>query len=766
MTRDEFRRHVETELQTMSAKNVRRFARLCAIRALPFLGAIRDFVYWPEESRQIHLQNIFYAIDIIGDSIVFDAFYTNDAAYDAYDAADAANVYDTFADADASYAAADAAYAAANAAYAAANAYAAADAANAALRVNKNFRDIILDDLLAIKNYELHTVKHDVNIYGEIWTNFQKSLISIGCEYWAKLYQNIFDNQFQIDEDSLKQRLNVPSSIRAEGAAAVAYYLEGIAEYGKKGMNEVRIILLGDKGAGKTSLARKLLDPEADLPNVEDSTQGVDVSEWEIHGDLRAHIWDFAGHVVTHTAHRFFLAESCVYVIVYNGREEKVQNRSEIEYWVSQIQNYGGNSPVYILINEFDSNPIDIGERGLQRKYPFIKKVIRMSLKKDIKAIRNFRTQLEQLIGDDTPLNKAIPASWFAVKERLTELFKIQNKEHITLEDFQKIANESGISKDIEKMREALHALGICLHYDDIDEINTFVLSPTWITYGIYKIIDWLSRNGKQGTQARGLLRKKDLKTIFMQKEDKKRYPESKHDFLIKLMLKYELAYPVKDKPDAYILPLALPKDTLRPGIEKSFTLKKGGLLLRYTVEGALPPDTITRFIVRHHKSIASEGNKQIVWRYGVFLLGNSEPGNTNDKALIVEDGLTIWVAVKGDNAKKFLKSIRTSLNNIFSEYKSNDPTLEYAVDDDIYLTENVIWSIGDNPYYDGRTGREFFMKEVIDGYGLEEHPLKRLDADNPQKPEVEKPPWPLISKVGLIFGIVGAIATVISVVR
>ena len=106
---------------------------------------------------------------------------------------------------------------------------------------------------------------------------------------------------------------------------------------------------------------------------------------------IYAPIYGILQDILPHTAHRFFLAESCVYVIVYNGREEKVQNRSEIEYWVNQIVNYGGNSPVYILINEFDSNPIDIGELGLQGKYPFIKKVIRMSLKiENIKSIHGY----------------------------------------------------------------------------------------------------------------------------------------------------------------------------------------------------------------------------------------------------------------------------------------------------------------------------------------------------------------------------------------
>jgi len=761
MTREEFREYVRAELQTLPIEDVRRFARLCAIRALPFLSVERGFVYWPEESRQIHLQSIFYAIDIIGDSIVFgtaiNALANANAAIDANTAATNAALDTNAATNAAAFAANTAAFAAnanANVTYAtsaASNAAANVTYAAYATQIDKNFRDIITNDLMSIKHNKLHTIEHDVSIYGEIWTDFQDSLHSVGCGYWVELYQNIFDSQFQIDEVALRQRLEVPESIRAEGAAAVAYYLESMAEQGEKGMNEVRIILLGDKGAGKTSLSRKLRDPEAELPDVKDSTQGVDVNEWILHDDLRAHIWDFAGHFATHTAHRFFLAESCVYVVVYNGREEKVRDRSEIEYWINQIVNYGGNSPVYILINEFDSNPINIDEYGLQDKYPFIRKVIRMSLANDTNAINDFRNQLEQLIGDDTPLNKAIPVSWFKIKEELANQFKTQNKEHITVDDFQKIAKKSKIKKDIEKVRGALHALGICLYYGDIEGINTYVLNPTWITYGIYKIIDWMSKNGKQGIQAKGMLRKHDLESIFVQ--DAERYPEDKYDFLIGLMLKYELAYPVKDKPDAYILPLALPLATPKPQMEKAFVLKEGSLLFRYVVTGALPPDTITRFIVRHHKNIASEKGKQIVWRYGVFLLGNSN--DVDDVALIVEDGLTIRVAVKGPKAKQFAEYIKSTLGYIFSKYKSDDPTLEYAVADDTYLAEDVILSFSDSIYYDSRTRKEIPMRDTIERHGLE-HPKR--------EPKTEEEPtwWRIVVKIAVVIGLIAAIATII----
>ena len=41
-----------------------KFAWLCAVRALPFLSAKRNFDYWKEETKQEHLFAVFNAVDI------------------------------------------------------------------------------------------------------------------------------------------------------------------------------------------------------------------------------------------------------------------------------------------------------------------------------------------------------------------------------------------------------------------------------------------------------------------------------------------------------------------------------------------------------------------------------------------------------------------------------------------------------------------------------------------------------------------------------
>ena len=165
----------------------------------------------------------------------------------------------------------------------------------------------------------------------------------------------------------------MPDEIKEEGAAAVGLYLEGLGDDVER-LNETRIIILGEKGAGKTSIARKLVNISAKMPKEEESTEGVETTLWSFkdkdgQNDINVHIWDFAGHSITHSAHRCFMSARCLYIYVYNGRIERDNNPT---YWLEQIRIHGGDSPVLFLINKKDGRRVDIAEKEYKRNYPSI----------------------------------------------------------------------------------------------------------------------------------------------------------------------------------------------------------------------------------------------------------------------------------------------------------------------------------------------------------------------------------------------------------
>lgn len=675
-TTENFKEKIRKEIEHFTPKQAVLFAWLCAIRALPFIGSSGKLNFKHEPKQSKHLYNILYALDITATCVVTTALNTTTAAVTAHDA--------VFSNA---YIAANAATSfAANAIFATYTAIRTADAvsdtaytpdvianttASTASNANKAFQSsnndtlnmIIFDDIAKIIA-GASDFNNDVSIYGDVWDNFQNALRDIGCEYWGQLYTRIFENHFKLDEAELLRRVNVPAEIREKGAADVANYLSQLESQGSKRLNEARIIILGEKGAGKTCLARRLLDLDAPMTVDDESTEGVDTTVWKIAdntGDssINVHIWDFAGHVVTHAAHRCFLSERCLYIIVYDGRTE---NRNDLNYWLDHVKNYGNDAPVKILVNTRDGNKPDIPVNTLRQKYPFIVDFTYLSIA-DNQTLEMFRKETAEYIQNNPSWNNLlIPTGYFAVKEDIEKYFQ-QNKEKDSIEFFAKeffdsIAENNKISDDdFDSLLTALHELGICLWYSDLAEFNTMVLNPSWITHGIYRLINWASNNDKHTISI------SDSKTIF--EDEQQRYPDDKLHFIFSLMRKYELAYSSESE-NSITIPFLLKED--RPATLPEFPVDNS-LMIRYEAEQKLPPNTVARFIVRHYRNCVE------VWRYGAVLTCGKDT-----VALVVEDERKVTVSVKGSDKSKFIIELRETLSNIFADYKSNKPELLYKL--------------------------------------------------------------------------------------
>ena len=76
---------------------------------------------------------------------------------------------------------------------------------------------------------------------------------------------------------------------------------------------EAKFLIVGEGGAGKTSLANKIKDETYQLKSDEKSTEGIDVIQWKFPLDngkkFRVNIWDFGGQEIYHQTHQFFLTE-------------------------------------------------------------------------------------------------------------------------------------------------------------------------------------------------------------------------------------------------------------------------------------------------------------------------------------------------------------------------------------------------------------------------------------------------------------------------
>ncbi len=724
-----FRKQVQQELESLSTKEQVAFAWRCAVRALPFLGYKGYFNFWEVQDLQKHLYSVFYALDSVADTA---AYADTAAAAAAYaDAAAAAAAYAAYAYAYAAYAAAAAAYAAYADAYAAyADAYAAyaaaayADASVYAIypvayaaEKSIDLEPVILQDIADVKAGKNPEIS--IATYGTVWDNFQQALDDADCAYWGRLYQTLFEQNFEYDREKLQQRMSLPKELRHDAARAAAF-LEEMDREGAVHLNESRILILGDKGVGKTCMARRLLDPEAPMTTPEESTAGVDTLLWELRADtLKVRIWDFAGHTVTHAAHQFFLSERCLYLIVYDGRTDA---RNRLEYWLNQMRTYGGNSQVFILINEKDQHGVKIPVNYLKERYPMIVGFYAFNLKQDKQELEKFRKDITDYIKNTASWkNQEIPLSYYKVKEALEKRFSPQDtgqgEEYINKATFLALAKAHKV-KDPERLLGDLHALGVSLWYREMEEYETLILNPEWISYGVYQIINWVN------TTKQYSLTLAEFSEVF--KDNILRYPRAQHRFLFDLMKHYELAFEAEG--GALIIPHLLEED--QPEHLPIFHIGDS-LMLRYEVDQPLPPDTISRFIVRHSEQIKKQG-QPLVWHYGVVL----EDGK-GSLAMVRELDRSIEVSVKGQRKTVFLSTLRTTLNAIFERYIKLEPALKYRVSrfgeisgqvatkDDLWLTGQHIWSHHQNnrAYFDGLTGQDIPLDNFVKVYDISHVP-------------------------------------------
>jgi hypothetical protein len=100
---------------------------------------------------------------------------------------------------------------------------------------------------------------------------------------------------------------------------------------------EAKLLVLGEGGAGKTSLAKKIANEAYTLQD-EDTTQGIDVIQWQFElqngQDFRANVWDFGGQEIYHQTHQFFLTEHSLYLLLADTRKEN----TDFYYWIVTTQ--------------------------------------------------------------------------------------------------------------------------------------------------------------------------------------------------------------------------------------------------------------------------------------------------------------------------------------------------------------------------------------------------------------------------------------------
>ena len=434
-----------------------------------------------------------------------------------------------------------------------------------------------------------------------------------------------------------------PLEIVAKGLRSVITYFDAISKE-EITLSEVRILMVGDGGAGKTSLVKRITGHGFD-PH-ESQTHGINIHDWVMNNGITRmilHVWDFGGQEIMHATHQFFLSERSMYLLVLDGRKEE-----DSEYWLKHIESFGGRSPILVVMNKSDEHAgYDLNRRFLQAKHPGIQGFHKVSCKSG-DGIAELLQAMRQALSQIDITKTAWPKSWFEVKTHLVE----ETKDFITMTEYRQCCRQYGVADPSaqDTLVRFLHDLGAVVHFDDFCLRDTHVLNPHWLTSGVYALL-----NSEELAKANGVL---CLTTVdrILAGTDSNRYPPDKQSFIVEMMKKFQLCYQIDSR--TILVPdlLSVQEPEIQFDSEAALNL--------YLDYEFLPRSIMPRLIVKLNQDIKDN----LCWRTGVVL---------QDKAMGTEAVLRadassrrIILSVVGELRRDYLTIIRASLKSIHRTFE------------------------------------------------------------------------------------------------
>jgi hypothetical protein len=503
-----------------------------------------------------------------------------------------------------------------------------------------------------------------------------------------------------------------PLEIANQGINAIREYFRQ-KQAGFEKLYEAKLIIIGEGGAGKTTLARKIKNLNSPLPNANETTQGIDVQQWHFPlqngADFRVNIWDFGGQEIYHATHQFFLTTRALYLLVADSRKEQ----PHLDYWLNVVELFSDNSPLLLIKNKVGDRDVQIDESQLRERFNNFEDSFATNLgspqgRVDLESIiYKIKCRLIQLPN----IGKPFPKNWIKIRNILEQ----DKRNYISLDQYFTICEQNSVtlSNSVDgrlTLSQFLHDLGVILHFQDDKKsllYKTIILNPNWGTDAIYKVLDsnTVKRNLGKFTFA-------DVSKIWHEPEYNNMQGE-----LLELMLKFKLCYELKNQKYTYIATQLL--DSNPPQYQWNIN---DNLLLRYEYE-FMPKGILTRFIVEMHHCI----DEPKVWRSGVIL----KRDNTLAEVIETYHRREIKIRLSGTNKRGLLEIITHKLDEIHQSYE------RLRVKKMIPCNCAVCKNSQEPHFYD-------FEK------------LRQRIANNKQNIECEKPPYNEVNILSLIDDTIG----------
>lgn len=431
--------------------------------------------------------------------------------------------------------------------------------------------------------------------------------------------------------------------------------------------NEYKVLLVGDGKSGKTCFAVRLMENR--IEEKWDSTHGITVQQFRDKDNnydfpYILNLWDFGGQDIYHTTHRLFMSHNTTYLLMWNWRNEVLQETVErqekyvfkrkekwrthywknrrADYWLGYIAHLGGRSPVIMVQTHSHPEKRQHPQKSeLEKKYQTYLNSLDFSnidsheemLRKT--GYKRLMNNIEEAI-ENLERNEPIPLAWMNIRKALRtmqpqdkaasnlDFLETENKT-LALDKYLEIAAAAGEKFPMDLLNNWLVPTGVVYYKEGLfnDEI---ILDQAWAIRAIYTLFNRELGYYDEIKDNKGQFSGQDLIEEYWEDKTLK-----EQELLISFMLSCDICFEIKQKKEErssfadrqFIVPELMP--TNRPELyqltETNWKLhEKQVIYVRYQ-HRFLHYGIIQSFIVQTHETATAQG----IYKNGIFLKDGKE---------------------------------------------------------------------------------------------------------------------------------------------
>lgn len=458
-----------------------------------------------------------------------------------------------------------------------------------------------------------------------------------------------------------------PREIVTQGTATILSYLRDI-DQGEKQWKS-KLLVAGEAGTGKTSLVKALLGLQHDQH--EPMTHGVSVSDlWISHPtvsdvNMQLSVWDFGGQRTYRSAHRFYMTDESLFLLVFSCRDE--WDDRQMREWLRAVCARATTSPVVLVGTHARTHRHQIPFAALRRDFPQVFETVfyvDSAEEEGRVGIEELREAIAEVAAGLPLMGVVWPRRWLRAVEAVAAL----PGNHAPIEHVHAAMADAVSDHEIRaSVLTALHHRGDILYFADEPDVGEMVvLHPTWVDAHVTKILDSSDVHDRDG-----LLSRAELERAWPDTEPALR------DHLVGLMNAFDLAYRIDSAAhdDVCLIVDRLPYDPPDYGTQWSQAIRQPGASeVRIVVDFDSPmllAGIPTWFIAREHRFTTG-----MHWRHGALLLDHFD---SRCHALVVGDDQngTVSLSVRGVAPVGFLSVLRDGL---LTPLRYRYPGLEWKI--------------------------------------------------------------------------------------